>query len=454
VILLLSAEVSGWAQTDFHNGVVEFYTTPSSARPESIVIYSGDQRLGEVSVNQSLQFSSSNGTYSFGLTPNASAREQLSISLREGQYIYIRVTSEGFYLGNSAEAVRPLPVPSSSAKPRPTGVPANVSRQNSTIFFYRDRQGPTQQVTIYSLFIAGSRPIATLQKGEYFALSISPGMNAFSWTPAPARRQTIKLDILPGEQIFLKVQPSGISPIADATARLDFQDLQTIPRTSVFDRERVVDEPVRVPIQAVADSADRGSRPNPQQSRDSQSVTDIRAAVQSVRQQSFNPENPPNKKPSADEQSKQTVPQAASGQKLRQAAAETLEVQVHGYVTAVYSPMSFEMGGRYRVTWDKKVKIQFKNRSGSDQFHIESMKVGTELDIQGDLDEKTRELHAKTIEVDFQQFRLNPDVSPSQPSQRSEHAQAGPQDSSTPQKPDKKPSADAQSLQTVRQPQS
>src|SRR6185295_9531646 len=100
----------------------------------------------------------------------------------------------------------------------------------------------------------GSQHGATLQKGEYFALSVSPGMNAFSWVPAPARGQTLKLDIHPGEEIFLKVQTSGLTAVANGAARKNFRGLQTLPKTRVFDTARVVDKQVIVPIPAVAET--------------------------------------------------------------------------------------------------------------------------------------------------------------------------------------------------------
>ena len=375
VILLLASLALVQAQSNPENGIVEFYTTPST-RPQPLVIYSGDQRLGEVTLNQVVRFSGAPGTYSFGLRPDALPSERITLALKSGQHLYLRVNAEGFFLGNADEAVPPVPAArAASASSKSDDL---ASKENATVYFYRDRQGPNQQVTIYSLFVAGSRPIASLQKGEYIAISVKPGMTAFSWTPAPARGQTVMMDVGRGQQIFLKVQPTGITPIPDDAARSSFQDLQTVDITRIFDTARVVDQGAK-PVQAVAESTGNPARPN----------------VQSE------PPKPPNRRPLADGEPPQTVRAATNQQKPTEPRQE---IKIRGYVTAVTSPSTFEID-LYRVIRNGNVAMQFENPGRDVQFNIDNVKVGTELDIQGEYDETTRELLAKTIKVDLDQFR-------------------------------------------------
>ena len=108
LILLLAPLVLGQAQSNPENGIVEFYTTPST-RPQALAIYSGDQRLGEVTLNQSVRFSGAPGTYRFGLRPDAPLTEGITLSIKSGQHLYLRVNSEGFFLGSAFEAVGPKP---------------------------------------------------------------------------------------------------------------------------------------------------------------------------------------------------------------------------------------------------------------------------------------------------------------------------------------------------------
>ena len=279
-------------------------------------------------------------------------------------------------------------------------------------------------MTVYSLFLAGSRPIAALRRGEYIAVSVSPGMTAFSWVSAPARGQTVMMDVGRGQQIFLRVQPSGITPIANDTARMSFQDLQTVDRTRVFDTARVVDEVV-TPIQAVAESPDNPARPS-------------------------EPPKPANKRPLADAEPPQTVRQAASQQKP---IPNGQEIKIRGYVTAVTSPSTFEID-LYRVIRNGNVKMQFENPGRDVQFNIDNVKVGTELDIQGEYNETTRELLANTIKVDLDQFRSTPN--PQQLALVSrpvvDEPPARPQPSDPPKPATRKALADTQPQQAGRQP--
>jgi hypothetical protein len=386
VVLILLVAPTLWGQTESEpqTGGVEFYTTqPTGGRAEAVVVYADGQKLGEVRVNQPVRFSGSPGTYRFGLKPNAPAREHVSVSLRSGQQLYLRVTSEGFFLGSSAEAVTPQPEPARSRPAsgptlQPASIPSNpdgsAPKENATIFFYRDRLNSNERVTVYSLFASGNRPIATLQKGEYIAVSVIPGMSAFSWTPAPAKGQILKLDIIPGQQLFLRVHPSGITPI-DHASLVNVQDLRAVDSTRIQDKARVLDQPFPTQPTAVAEFADNRSGSDTQLSRRWQPVADQRV---------------PRQEPAS-------APEPGEPLKTR-------EVRITGYVTAVTSPTAFEIDD-YRITHDDDLTMQFDNRGSDVQFNIANIEVGTELDIKGDLDEETQHVRAKTIKVDLEQFR-------------------------------------------------
>src|SRR5262249_38232323 len=57
------------------------------------------------------------------------------------------------------------------------------------------------------------------------------------------------------------------------------------------------------------------------------------------------------------------------------------EVKIHGYVTAVNSPTSFDIED-YRITRDAAFKLEFENPSPDLSFKIEDVRVGTELEIK------------------------------------------------------------------------
>jgi hypothetical protein len=76
------------------------------------------------------------------------------------------------------------------------------------------------------------------------------------------------------------------------------------------------------------------------------------------------------------------------------------DVTVHGFVTAVNSPTSFEIDD-YKVTHDKAVSLDLEKQADSslDAFKPEDIRIGTELEIQGEFDEASGELTAKSIKV-------------------------------------------------------
>lgn len=79
------------------------------------------------------------------------------------------------------------------------------------------------------------------------------------------------------------------------------------------------------------------------------------------------------------------------------------EKKIRGYVTKVISPTAFEIKD-YRITKDINLVLEFekddddKDKAAPD-FRPEDIRVGTELEIRGEYDEKTGELRAKSIKV-------------------------------------------------------
>ena len=77
------------------------------------------------------------------------------------------------------------------------------------------------------------------------------------------------------------------------------------------------------------------------------------------------------------------------------------EVKIHGFVTAVNSPTNFEID-EYRITRDATIALEMeKDETGvaTATFRPEEIRVGTEVEIKGEYDEKTGELQAKAIKV-------------------------------------------------------
>jgi hypothetical protein len=77
------------------------------------------------------------------------------------------------------------------------------------------------------------------------------------------------------------------------------------------------------------------------------------------------------------------------------------EVKIHGFVTNVNSPTSFEIDD-YKITRDISLVLDIeKDESGEAKatFNPEDIRVGTELEIKGDFDAATGELKASSIKV-------------------------------------------------------
>src|SRR6266404_6072007 len=77
------------------------------------------------------------------------------------------------------------------------------------------------------------------------------------------------------------------------------------------------------------------------------------------------------------------------------------DVKIHGFITTVNSPTSFEIDD-YKITHDVQLILEVeKDDSGTAtaSFKPDDIRVGTEVEIRGDWDESTGELKAKSIKV-------------------------------------------------------
>src|SRR4029453_8992871 len=87
----------------------------------------------------------------------------------------------------------------------------------------------------------------------------------------------------------------------------------------------------------------------------------------------------------------------AEGPKLR-------DVKVRGYVTEFRSPTSFDIED-YRISRDEAFTLDFDNASPEITFGLNDIRIGVELEIEGQLNEVTGDLKARAIRVDLEQFK-------------------------------------------------
>src|SRR5215475_4756618 len=84
------------------------------------------------------------------------------------------------------------------------------------------------------------------------------------------------------------------------------------------------------------------------------------------------------------------------------------EIKIHGFVTTVTSPTSFEIDD-YRITRDMTVVLEIEKDEDTVStavFRPEDIHVGTELEIKGEYNEQTGELRAKSIKVFVEDTRV------------------------------------------------
>src|SRR5262245_55838339 len=117
VILLFALLLSAFAQVDAQDSTITFYTTDTAGPDSAPIVYSNGQKIGEVLKGHFIRLSVRPGTYQFALTEDAPPTEQLSISIGDGQKIFLRVTQAAFFIGRAAEANASLRTVTPSAAP-------------------------------------------------------------------------------------------------------------------------------------------------------------------------------------------------------------------------------------------------------------------------------------------------------------------------------------------------
>jgi len=80
------------------------------------------------------------------------------------------------------------------------------------------------------------------------------------------------------------------------------------------------------------------------------------------------------------------------------------KIKIHGYVTNILSPNSFEIED-YKIMKDQEFVLEFENQGTDVSFNLEDIRIGTEIEVQGMINPETGELKAKKITVDLDQFR-------------------------------------------------
>ena len=88
--------------------------------------------------------------------------------------------------------------------------------------------------------------------------------------------------------------------------------------------------------------------------------------------------------------------------------ANAKDVTIHGFVTHVKSPTSFEID-EFKVTRDNTLLFNLNTEEGDKSlaaFKPEDIRVGTELEIKGEYNEASEELRAKSIKVFFEDTRV------------------------------------------------
>jgi hypothetical protein len=83
-----------------------------------------------------------------------------------------------------------------------------------------------------------------------------------------------------------------------------------------------------------------------------------------------------------------------------QAAAKDKDIKIHGYVTSVHTPASFEVDD-YRVMTDQSVTLEFDTDEDEENQtdYPKDIHVGSEIEIRGSYNEESRELKAKSVKV-------------------------------------------------------
>jgi hypothetical protein len=80
------------------------------------------------------------------------------------------------------------------------------------------------------------------------------------------------------------------------------------------------------------------------------------------------------------------------------ASASSKSIKIRGFVTEVRSPTSFDIDD-YRIMRDESLTLEFEKENDESEDLPKDIRVGTEVEIKGEFNENTHDLHAKGIKV-------------------------------------------------------
>src|SRR4030095_12021247 len=216
--------------------------------------------------------------------------------------------------------------------------PLAQAQQTGFILFYRPDASldPGSNPTVY--FIKGTTDtLATIAKGEFFALELAEGVYTFSWTRAPSRTEKVTVNLHRGEQVFVRTRYADFKETAAVEAPQDLRGVGPIDRLRVFDPD------VLIPQQRIefAERREATADATPAQQ-------EVQPVVQTANVEADN-------RAGQDPRMEQ-VPTAAFPQQAPP-SGKSKKLKIHGYVTAVNAG-SFEIED-YRITRDRTFVLGF-----------------------------------------------------------------------------------------------
>ena len=113
----------------------------------------------------------------------------------------------------------------------------NSEGQAATVWFYRPADSPAPQELPTVHKVGGlTRQLGKIAPGEFFGYPVSTGTHVFSYTGAPARGQSLNLELKSGEQIFVEVQFRGFKRVPSIDGIEAIGKAQPVPEKRVLDK--------------------------------------------------------------------------------------------------------------------------------------------------------------------------------------------------------------------------
>jgi hypothetical protein len=113
------------------------------------------------------------------------------------------------------------------------------AQSSATIWFYRPANSSGPIRTVYQIAGITDR-IATIAPGEFFGLRVSPGVQVFSYTQAPARGQSIAVSVNQGQQAYVEVREDNFEIVSQDRGIQAIQSSRAIPTTSAINNNVIV----------------------------------------------------------------------------------------------------------------------------------------------------------------------------------------------------------------------